>query len=69
MCAFPSVEFKWDMKDSSSHLLLLFGNAPGLLLCLLVAVVDLGVHAVHALGPLPVDHTMLLLTEDTTARS
>ena len=56
------------MKDSSSHLLLLFGNAPGFLLCLPAGVVDLGVHAVHALCPLPVDHTVLLLTEDTTAK-
>ena len=57
------------MKDSSSHLLLLFGNAPGLLLCLLVGVVDLGVNAVHALCPLSVDHAVFLLTEDKTARS
>jgi len=45
-----------------SHLLLLPGGPRGLLLRLPVGVVDLGVDAVHALGPLPVDHALLLLT-------
>ena len=43
-------------------------SALSFLLVLPVVLEGLRIHAPHALCPLPVDHAVLLLTEDTTAR-
>lgn len=52
-------------EPHSSHLFRLFWVSPRLLLWLLVHFVNLGIHAVHALCPLSIEHSQLFLTGST----
>ena len=45
-----------------NHLLLLLRIPSGLFLCLPGGFIDLRVHTVHTFRPLPIDHTLFLLS-------
>lgn len=64
MQRFISVENQISVKTESelTHLFRLFWVSARLLFRLLVCFVNLGVHAVHALCPLSINHFVLLLT-------
>lgn len=66
---FISVEAESTVNQSVTHMFQLFSVSRGLLLWLLVCFVNLGVHAVHALRPLSIDHSPLLLTGSTAKTS
>lgn len=57
---------KQAVNVSSTYLSWLFTISSCLFFCLFVGFINLGVHAVHALRPLPIDHILFLLTSSTT---